>query len=336
MVLESPIRNICLGFAVIACAGFILNITSPFAFADAFYSTSGYSEVRSNWNSSINIEVDQTSGSTLTWAYHTNDGLFSAFANAQSGPGQMKLSGYFQESYSVGTNVALIDGNGNFMWLNVPLSVQAITQDRIQVNGPVSSYDLTFPVSLDGSFFRGGTANCIDPENPLGLEGQFRIYSLIRSKDGKYRQAQSFSISEDQFVPGVYDLTFQGIPTGKELSFYFQSWAGFYLTDTYDYTDQLHSNLGIGWMTDPRLITVSDSKSQRIGDSYNLWGFADFSHTVSFGSFVALNDGVVQTDVTINSLNNDGTFAPVPEPTSLLLLGTGLGVIGLAAWRRRK
>jgi len=51
-------------------------------------------------------------------------------------------------------------------------------------------------------------------------------------------------------------------------------------------------------------------------------GEGNFNDT-DFGQFTA----VYLDDVSINA---------VPEPTSLILLSTGLGVIGLADWRRRK
>jgi hypothetical protein len=315
------------------------NLASTSAYAEIIYATCGGSEMISHWDYKLNQSASNCGNTpSSVFSYNSilsNGASFLAYASASAEFGQLKLYASFSaQDMPAGSNVTLYDNQNVLRWVNVPVSANATLRDTVRINGPLSSYDLVLPISLEGGF---GTSSA-PPIGPLdtGIVGDFDLF--VRASIGTSVLAYNYlRLNTDQglipgnYHPGTYYFTLPGLPANTDFNLRFYANVAFNLLDQVQFSNQFNPDLDF-----PENITIDGSKTINYRTvPYSVSGTADFSQTISFGSYLAYSNGVLQNDATLTS-DNGVIYQQAPEPCTLALLGSGLGLIGMVAWRRRK
>jgi hypothetical protein len=201
--------------------------------------------------------------------------------------------------------------------LCIPLALQAETvnfsglPEFVDIPSPYSDFDWSGWLYVEGDIGIG-FANLA---SATGMQGMALIY-------------------------GDYGLTYEGVFSRLDQSFILDE-AVLGAAWKQDVTAHVQGYLD-GVLVNEMLVSVNDGSNGTqiptiihpgwVVDEVRIWGTGG---TGGYGSL--FYPGLTQSHLMLSSFSySDISVEPIPEPTTLLLLGSGLGVIGLAAWRKKK
>jgi hypothetical protein len=250
---------------------------------------------------------------TLSYAKSDASGSVTGYGYADLSTGTLKMQGSAESGVnsqwpSLTTNVSFGDGftttsagGAPFIWS--------------------SSTEATFNLQLDGSYSSLFTQN---PTGPSSQGGAFVVLMLYQRGTLNSNDLLGSNLSE-------YFLWEIGDPT--TLSYtnpITHERTPLTVTDFYgDVPSTLSATFAPGGDFDWALLIGVSGQVMNEGDFFN----ANLADTVKL-SYVAPEGTITTSDSGI--FPGTVSSSPVPEPTSLLLLGSGLGMIGFAARRKRK